>query len=56
MERHMVDYLFDERSLRWMKKHYGTSMSFMYSYGLRIYDQDDCQVAQAMIGDLMLEG
>lgn len=53
MEGHMVDYLFDERSLCWMKKHYGTSMNFMYSYGLKFYDPNDCQVAQRLVEDCM---
>ena len=56
MEGNMVDYLFDERSLRWMKKHYGTSMNFMHSYGLKFYDPDDCQVAQGLVEDFMQEG
>ncbi|KAF2803710.1 uncharacterized protein BDZ99DRAFT_511861 [Mytilinidion resinicola] len=53
MEGHVVDYLFDERSLDWIEKHYGTSMNFMYTNGLKFYDQDDCQVAQGLVEDFM---
>lgn len=56
MEGHMVDYLFDEPSLCWIEKHYGTSMNFMYSYGLKFYDQDDCEEAQVLVKSLMREG
>lgn len=43
---HMVDYLFDEESLEWIEKNYGNSMNFMYSYGLKFYDNNDCREAQ----------
>jgi hypothetical protein len=56
MEGNMVDYLFNEQSLRWIKKNYGTSMNFMYSYGLKFYDSDDCQVAQGIIKNIIQEG
>jgi len=45
---HMTDYLFDEKSLDWIEKHYGNSMNFMYSYGLKFYDDNDCAEAQSI--------
>jgi hypothetical protein len=48
-ERNMADYLFDEKSLRWIKNYYGTSMNFMHSFGLKIYEPDDWDEAQAIV-------
>jgi len=56
IEGNMADYLFDERSLCWIKKYYDTSMGFMYSYGLKFYDLDDCKLAQKIMEDVMREG
>ena len=55
-EGHMTDYLFDEKSLDWIEKHYGNSMQFMYSYGLKFYDDNDCVEAQQIARVMVEEG
>jgi hypothetical protein len=49
----MADYHFDERSLDWIEKHYGNSRNFMFSHGLKFYDDDDCAEAQAIVRAIM---
>lgn len=50
---HMADYHFTERQLSFIKKQYGNTMNFMLSYGLKFYDDDDCQEAKAIIRGIM---
>ncbi|RMZ90157.1 hypothetical protein DV736_g2624, partial [Chaetothyriales sp. CBS 134916] len=52
-EESMADHLFDEKSLRMIKTYYGTSMNFMHSFGLRIYELDDWNEAQAIANEMM---
>jgi hypothetical protein len=48
LEGHLTDYLFDEKTLSWIEAHYGNSMNFLYSHGLKFYDDDDCANAKAI--------
>lgn len=56
LEGHMTDYLFDEKSLDWIGKHFGNSMKFMYSHGLKFYDNDDCVEAQNIARVMVKQG
>ncbi|KAF2277045.1 uncharacterized protein EI97DRAFT_432658 [Westerdykella ornata] len=55
LEGHMADYHFDAKSLDWIEKHYGNSMNFMFSHGLKFYDDDDCAEAKMIVGLMMDE-
>jgi hypothetical protein len=54
-EGHMADYHFSEKQLIWIEENFGNSASFLAIYGLKFYDDDDCEegkrIAQAMMGD-----
>ncbi|PGH10472.1 hypothetical protein AJ80_07515 [Polytolypa hystricis UAMH7299] len=53
LDGHLADYNFTERELNWIEKHYRNSMAFMFSYGLKFYDQEDCNEAKTIIKGLM---
>jgi hypothetical protein len=53
LDGHMADYHFDAESLEWIKQYYGNSMNFMFSYGLKFYDDDDCKEAIAIVHAMM---
>ncbi|KAL6835689.1 hypothetical protein J3E69DRAFT_319333 [Trichoderma sp. SZMC 28015] len=53
---HLEDCLFDKKELAWIMKHYQNSTTFMSSYGLKFYDQDDCQEAQHLVMEFMGDG
>ena len=52
---HVADYHFSVEQLDWIKKHYKHSGNFLQSYGLKPFDDEDCQegkkIVQAMIDD-----
>jgi hypothetical protein len=50
---HLADYNFSHTELQWIKKHYGTSSKFLLSYGLKPFDEEDCNSAKAIIVSLM---
>lgn len=50
---HLADYNFSDDELDWIKKHYGYSSKFMLSYGLKPYEQEDCDEAKSMIKAFM---
>src|SRR5271154_679054 len=54
-EGHMADYHFSEKELIWIEENFGNSASFLAIYGLKFYDDDDCEegkrIAQAMMSD-----
>jgi hypothetical protein len=49
----MADYHFSKKQLTWIEKHLGNSASFLSMYGLKFYDDGDCEegkrIAQAMM-------
>ncbi|KAL7957978.1 hypothetical protein V8C34DRAFT_284055 [Trichoderma compactum] len=53
---HVADYHFDDKELAWIKKHYQNSGTFMFSYGLKFYDDDDCAVAAGLVKAFMTDG
>ncbi|KAK4064124.1 uncharacterized protein Triagg1_9103 [Trichoderma aggressivum f. europaeum] len=50
---HVADYLFDEEELAWIKKHYKNSATFMFSYGLKFYDEEDYAEGRAIVRAMM---
>lgn len=53
LDGHMADYHFTEPQLDFIKKEYGNSMNFMFSYGLKFYDNDDCEEAKLILKAIM---
>lgn len=53
-EGHFADRFFDEETLDWIEKRWKHSEEFMYSCGLKFYDDEDCgkavRIARAMMG------
>lgn len=50
---HVADYLFDEKELAWIKKHFQNSARFLFSHGLKFYDNEDCADAKRLIKSFM---
>lgn len=52
---HAADYHFSPAELDWIKANYGHSANFLLSYGLKFYNDEDCQegkqIVRALIGD-----
>jgi len=53
LEGHMADYLFSHNELEWIEKAYGNSMNFMFSFGLKFYDPEDCDAATELVKEFM---
>lgn len=54
-DNHLADYHFSEEELNWIKKHYRDSATFMFSYGLKFYDDEDCAEAKRLVRALLHE-
>ncbi|KAL7940950.1 hypothetical protein V8C42DRAFT_361491 [Trichoderma barbatum] len=52
---HLADYHFSEDELAWIKKHYRDSATFMFTYGLKFYDDEDCADAKKLVQSFMRE-
>ncbi|KAL8789939.1 MAG: hypothetical protein Q9195_006600 [Heterodermia aff. obscurata] len=50
---HVADYHFSAEELEWIKKNYGHSGNFLFSYGLKPFEDDDCQEGKSIILALM---
>ena len=50
---HMADYNFSEKELVWIEQNYGNSASFLISYGLKFYNDDDCEEGKAIVKVMM---
>ncbi|KAL8628940.1 hypothetical protein Q9189_005376 [Teloschistes chrysophthalmus] len=50
---HVADHHFSEEELEWIKTKYGHSARFLTSYGLKFYDEDDCNEARNILRELM---
>ncbi|KAF3065653.1 hypothetical protein CFAM422_009504 [Trichoderma lentiforme] len=48
-----ADYLFDEKELAWIKKHFQNSETFLSSHDLKFYDEEDWPDAKRLIKILM---
>jgi hypothetical protein len=55
IEGHLSDYHFSQEELDWIKKHYRNSATFMFSHGLKFYDEQDCVIAKRLLQDFMRE-
>lgn len=55
IEGHLADYHFSQEELDWIKKHYRNSATFMFSHGLKFYDEEDCEIAKRLLQSLMRE-
>jgi len=53
LEGHMADYHFTDAELEYIEKGYGNSMNFLYSYGLKFYNDDDCEEGRSILKVLM---
>ncbi|KAL9597722.1 MAG: hypothetical protein Q9219_004979 [cf. Caloplaca sp. 3 TL-2023] len=52
---HFADYHFSEAELDWIKIHYGHSANFLRCYGLKFYDDTDCEEGKSIIQASMNE-
>jgi hypothetical protein len=52
---HMTDYLFTEPELEFIEERWGNSMNFMYTHGLKFYNNEDCDWAKATVRALMAD-
>ncbi|KAL8876934.1 MAG: hypothetical protein Q9198_004956 [Flavoplaca austrocitrina] len=50
---HAADYHFSEEQLDWIKRSYGHSLNFLMSYGLKFYDDEDCEEGVAIVRAFM---
>ena len=50
---HLADYNFSPAELKWIQKHYQYSSNFMLSYGLKPFEQEDCDEAKAIVRAMM---
>jgi hypothetical protein len=50
---HVADYKFDSHQLDFLKTHYGHSGNFMRCYGLKPWDDDDCDEALSIVKAFM---
>ncbi|KAI4727387.1 hypothetical protein E4T49_04881 [Aureobasidium sp. EXF-10728] len=50
---HAADYKFSPDQLNFLKLHYGNATHFMHCYGLKFYDNDDCDEAVNIVKALM---
>lgn len=44
---------FNDQELSWIKANYGKSRNFMFSFGLKLFDEEDCQEAKAILRAFM---
>ncbi|KAL8883164.1 MAG: hypothetical protein Q9192_007398 [Flavoplaca navasiana] len=52
---HAADYHFSKEQLEWIKRSYGHSLNFLMSYGLKFYDDEDCEEGASIVRALMSE-
>jgi len=50
---HAADYHFSPKELKWVEKRYGNARNFLVSYGLKFYDDEDCQEGKTILKALM---
>lgn len=46
---HFADHHFTSDELEWIEKYYVNSKNFMMCFGLKFYNDDDCQEAKAIV-------
>ncbi|RYP81276.1 hypothetical protein DL770_005942 [Monosporascus sp. CRB-9-2] len=52
-ERQLADSYFDADELKFIGAHYGDSVTFMFSFGLKFYKSEDCEEAQSIVRSMM---
>ncbi|RTE67980.1 hypothetical protein BHE90_017643, partial [Fusarium euwallaceae] len=52
-EGQLADSYFDADELKFIKKHYGDSLTFMFSFGLKFYKTEDCEEAKSIVSSMM---
>jgi hypothetical protein len=52
---HLADYHFSEPELIWIEENFGNSASFLVTYGLKCYNDEDCLEGKQLLQDLMSE-
>lgn len=55
LDGHLADYHFSQQELDWIKKHYWNSATFMFSHGLRFYDNEDYAAAKRLLHNYLRE-
>ena len=53
LEGHFADFNFSDQELDFIEKGWGDSATFMLSYGLKFYKDEDCEEAKAIVRALM---
>ncbi|KAK4137912.1 hypothetical protein BT67DRAFT_439130 [Trichocladium antarcticum] len=53
LQGHFADYNFTEEELDFIERGWGNTESFMLSFGLKFYKDEDCEEAQAIVRVLM---
>ncbi|KAH7113672.1 hypothetical protein B0J13DRAFT_515379 [Dactylonectria estremocensis] len=52
-EGQLADSYFDADELEFIKKHYGDSLTFMFSFGLKFYKTEDCEEAKSIVSSMV---
>lgn len=52
---HIADYQFSEKQLDWIKSHFRHSGNFLRCYGLKPWDDDDCEEGKLILEAIMEE-
>lgn len=55
LQGHMADYHFTAPELAFIEKGYVNSENFMLSFGLKFYNDEDCQEAKAIVRAFMTD-
>ncbi|KAL2128193.1 hypothetical protein VTI74DRAFT_9529 [Chaetomium olivicolor] len=55
LEGHFADYNFTEEELEFIEGGWGNSESFMLSFGLKFYNDEDCEEAKVIVKALMAQ-
>lgn len=55
LEGHLADHHFNEEELDWIEKHYRNSATFMFSHGLKFYDDEHCKTAKTLVQHFLEE-
>lgn len=53
LSSHLAEHHFSAEQLGFIKKHYSHSSNFLLSYGLKPFDEEDCQESRAILTELM---
>ncbi|KAI4166648.1 MAG: hypothetical protein LQ343_007869 [Gyalolechia ehrenbergii] len=53
---HFADHYFSDDELDWIKANFGHSANFLLAYGLKFYNDEDCQEGKSIIRALMEDG